>query len=144
MDRKTKHKSFKILLHKCGLRHHEADMLAPFGVDSITQLVENDLDSLIERLQKIKLGKEGDTPKKVRQLRSAVLMAAEEYLGLRIANPVAWATFNRFLLQSRICGKLLTELNEDELKALNNKIRAMLKKRNDTNTNQSIGFFSAN
>lgn len=131
MERKDKHKRFKILLHKCELRHHEADMLSPFGVSSIKDLQETDLDSLIERLETIKLSKSdaNDTPKHIRKLRSTAIMLCEDILGQRIVGR-AWTNLNQFLLQPRIAGKLLTDLDETEMKALNNKLRSIIRKRN--------------
>lgn len=127
--RKGKNQYLNILLHKTGLRPHKDDLLSGYNVSSTSELTDIQIDELTQRLQSIADEKKSDAPKRIRSLRSACLTAAENYLGFRIVGQEAWLVFNKFMLEPRVCGKMLWELNETELKTLNNKLQSMGKKR---------------
>lgn len=62
-------------------------------------------------------------PDAIRRLRSQVLAHLTK-LGM-YASPEDWTKVNRFLLQRRICGRLLYMLDTEELQALVRKLRAI-------------------
>jgi hypothetical protein len=127
MERKQKNSLVHKLMFAAGVRDHKEALLEPYGVDGVSDLSDTQIDELIERLQRLPQlkSKKTDTPKEIRNLRAVIIISAEQYMGIKISDPDSWDRFNKLMLNSRICGKFLWELNEDELKALNKKFRVM-------------------
>ena len=72
----------------------------------------------------------------IRRLRSQVLAHLTK-LGM-YALPEDWTKVNRFLLQRRICGRLLYMLDAQELQALVRKLRAIGDKKPATTSRPSV------
>lgn len=124
-ERSKKNSLFHVLLHSAGIREHKEAILEPFGVESVTELQEKDLDTLIARLTNIPLSRKAETPKAIRSLRSKVILVAEEYLDCKIASPESWTRFNALMMNNRIAGKLMWEMDESELKTVNKKLQKL-------------------
>ena len=125
MERSKKNSLFHVLLHQSGIRAHKDALLEPFGVESVTDLKEADLDTLIARLTTAVTYKKADTTKAVRSLRSKVLLAAESYMNIKIASPEAWNRFNALMMDKRIMGKMLWEMDEKDLKTVHKKLQKL-------------------
>lgn len=94
---------------------HKADVLSPYGVERIRDLDARQLDHLIDglmKLQKERPRKEIDPD--IRSARSVVLNLLDD-LGIKAKNG-NWAVVNEYLKNPRIAGKVLYEMNLQELK----------------------------
>lgn len=112
------------------LIQHKVEILLPYGTESLRDLDASQLADLSNRLQQIQDshadGQQCQVPVAIRRLRSNVLSVLTDmkiYDGSK-----SWDRVNNFLLNPRIAGKLLYEMGDEELKALNKKLRAMHKK----------------
>lgn len=124
---KGKIRKFYWLLGQLNMRAHKADILSGYGVESTKGLQEAEMDEILNTLQdKMKTT---SVSKSIRAKRSIVLDLLTK-LGV-YQNSGSWARVNDYLSNNRIAGKLLFELNEEELKKLIKKLRAILKKRNE-------------
>lgn len=134
LSRKEKNSLFHVLLAAAGIREHKETILEPFGVTSVTDLLEPQLDSVLSRLQEMPTAKKADVPLSIRRLRSSVIMAAEGYMGVKINGMAAWERLNALMMNPKIAGKMLWEMDEAELKKTHIKLlkmsRAMEDKRN--------------
>lgn len=121
---KQKIRKFNALLTGLGLQHTKEDILSGYGVESTLELSEAQLDELIERLSKMQTDKT-KTPEPIRRKRSVVLDLLTQ---MGIYNPESatrWKRVNEYLLNPRIAGKLMYEMNEEELDKLARKLRAI-------------------
>lgn len=109
------------------LMQYKQDWLSNYGVSSTKELTAAQADDMIQRLNEIPKKQKENAAKAFRSARSACLVQINK-LGIYMDNG-DWSKVNEFLLQPRIAGKLLFEMNLDELKALKNKLYAMVKKR---------------
>jgi len=109
-----------------GCLNYKADVLAPYGVERIRDLTEEQLDDLIVRLNNMADNRR-QAPEALRKLRSTVLALLDD-LGIK-AREGEWQRVNAYLMLPRIAGKLLYEMNETELKTCAKKLRAILSKR---------------
>lgn len=114
------------LLWKLGASNNKASFLKKYGVASTIDLNDNEIDHLIQRLQN-SVDNRYNSSKELRYWRSCVLSLLNR-CGVYITNN-DWDHVNNFMLDSRICGKLLYELNVDELKALCPKLRNIAAKK---------------
>ena len=114
------------LLWKLGASESKLDFLSEYGVTSTTDLSDDEIDHLIERLRK-SVENKYHSGSELRQWRSNAL-ALMNKCGVYVTNN-DWASVNRFMLDKRICGKLLYELGVDELKTLCVKLRAIAVKK---------------
>ena len=114
------------LLYKLGAIQNKADILSTYGVESTTELSDNEIDQLIYRL-KLSLFNRNEASPEVRKWRSNALTLITR-CGIYNTNN-DWSDVNRFMLDSRICGKLLYELSVEELKALCKKLRSIAHKK---------------
>lgn len=105
----------------------KADMLSAYGVQSSKNLTITQADELIERLNTMQPQRTKEAPQPVRRARSTALTLINS-LGIYATNG-DWDKVNRFLLDPRIAGKLMYEMDLEELKALSRKLRVMVKKR---------------
>ena len=126
MSKTKKIARFHVLLSNLKIREQKLAILHGFGVDSTKELTEAQLDQVIERLVSIEAGKKKDHPANIRKLRSQVLNHLTK-LGI-YQDDNDWSKVNAFLMQSRVAGKLLYEMSEEELRALVRKLYAMRKK----------------
>lgn len=122
---------FHAALSAAKLQAQKANLLAGYGVESSKDLTAAQADELTARLTEIAKTKKKDSPQPLRRQRSIVMTVMNE-LGI-YATAGDWTRVNEFLLQPRIAGKLLYEMNEEELKALQKKLRAMVNKRKKQN-----------
>lgn len=109
------------------LMKFKLDWLNGYGVSSTKDLTAAQADDMIGRLNEIVKKQKGNSDAAFRAARSACLVQVNK-LGIYQDNG-DWSKVNAFLLQPRIAGKQLFEMNLDELKALKNKLYAMVKKR---------------
>jgi len=133
MDIKEKRIIVHRLLWKLGAVENKADLLEAYGAKSTTELTDKQIDDLIYRL-KLGLLSRTEAPKELRTWRSNALTLLNK-CGVYATNS-DWSSVNRFMLDKRICGKLLYELTVDELKVLSRKLRSIAEKKetNDKHT----------
>lgn len=79
---------------------------------------------------------------KQRELRSVIITLLEK-LGVYVINK-DWSAVNTFLMQPRIAGKMLYEMDEAELAALGRKLRAIIDKDRGARKVIAMGDFSLN
>ena len=128
MDKATGIKVFHALLNKIGIMDHKADILDGFGVKSTKDLTEVELATACARLRDMEEAKDAPT-REQRQWRSNVLTMLNK-LGIYITNN-DWSGVNKFLLDKRVAGKFLYEMDIMELKALHRKLHAMVVKKEE-------------
>jgi hypothetical protein len=115
------------LMSETGSNQNKAELLSIYGVERIRDLADADLEDLIFRLRTIQNAKQKeDTPKPLRQARSLVLGLLDE-MGIKGKNG-NWKPVNDFLLKPQISGKVLYEMNVQELKDCAKRIRAVIHK----------------
>jgi hypothetical protein len=112
---------------KHGIDQHRESILEPYGVTSTADLSLQQLDELIDRFNT-----KAEVTARTRTLRSDVMVTLDK-LGVYTENG-DWQRVNAFLMQPRIAGKLLYQMCDDELLALNRKLRAMLAKKAEQDT----------
>lgn len=121
---------FHALLSQTGLKANKADMLAGFAVSSTKDLTREQIEELNNRLQEILDAKgTGQAPPTLRKKRSIVLDLLSKMGIYKDSN--SWTAVNKFLLDPRIAGKLLYEMDEVELDKLARKLR-LLKRKQDS------------
>lgn len=131
IDRQKKIKQLHSLFSLLKIMHMKYDILGSYNVTSSKDLTDDQLDQLINQLNKqaqasqIKPAKEVDP--EVRKWR-AVNLDLLSRLGV-YKDSSSWANVNRYLLNPRIAGKELYMLKIPELKALSEKLRLIIKKR---------------
>lgn len=108
-----------------GCMNYKADVLSPYGVERLRDMTAEQLDDLIQRLNNMNENKTKAAPS-IRKARSTVLDLLDS-LGIK-AKGGNWSQVNAYLMQPRIAGKLLYEMDETELKALARKLRQIMKK----------------
>ncbi len=119
MAKKQKIRAFHALLAKTKMMHAKQAMLDGQGVDSTTELSDEELDVLIDYLLGLISAKNKDAKKEVRRWRSKVLRVMAK-CGIDTNN---WNAVNAFMMQPRIAGKHLYEFTEvEELKKLHRKL----------------------
>jgi hypothetical protein len=109
---------------KLGIDQHREAILEPFGVSSTADLNLEQLDELITRFSA-----EANKPANelIRKLRSDVLSQLNR-LGIYSTNG-DWAAVNNFLMSDKIAGKVLYNLNEEELRVLRKKLHSIITKK---------------
>jgi len=105
---------------KLGADQHRDVILARYGVSSTKDLTEVQLDTLIAEFTA--LSNQRDSPKDIRVARSVVIKLLDQ---MGIYSPDNWESVNTYLLNPKIAGKLLYELNLEELKKLALKLRSI-------------------
>jgi hypothetical protein len=119
-----------------GIDNMRAEIIKPYGVESTKDLTIEQLDELLKRFS----AKYFRTPPDAegRRLRSIALTLLTKY-GV-YSNNDDWHSVNRFLMDRRIAGKLMFEMDTDELNALIRKLRVMVadKERKEAETRRLI------
>ena len=110
---------------KAGLMHSKHDIIGSYGVESTKDLNEEQRADLITRLELILQSRKAPTPI-VRRWRSNALVQLER-CGVYVTNN-DWSRVNAYLLNPKIAGKLLYEMDEQELRVLTRKLRNIAKK----------------
>lgn len=119
---------FHTLLHKVGIMDQKEAILEGFGVTSSKDLSDLQITEVISRLQRMSDARY-NVPESTRRKRSTILdllVRLDVY-----KNNGDWSRVNKYLMQPRIAGKLLYEMDETELDALARKLRAILKKQEE-------------
>jgi len=120
--KKEKVRKLRALWHKQGIDHLREAILEPYGAKSTSDLTERDLDELIDRFTQ----KKNRLDEEVRSWRSVILKQLTQ-MGI-YDNNGDWSRVNRFMMDSRIAGRMLYELSVEELKALSIKLRSISEK----------------
>lgn len=118
---KQKRKVLHALLAKSMMLQAKPYMLESYGVTTTLDLTENALDELIRRIRRIMEGKESETDKDIRILRHKCLRIMTE-IGIDTKD---WENVNVFMLNPHVCGRMLYELDEEELRAFRMKLYAI-------------------
>lgn len=114
------------LLSERGLMKQKEAVLSPYGVERIRDLDAAQLDHLIDGLRQLPEVHRREAAPEVRKARSTVLNLLDD-LGIKAKNG-NWKAVNDYLSQPRIAGKVLYEMNLEELKDCAKKLRAIIKK----------------
>lgn len=118
---KRKRMRFNILLAQNHMKESKESILAGFNAESTTELSEYNLDELIKWLESISVRKQTEVSGEVRKWRRKIFLALDA-CDVPANN---YERVNAFLLDRRICGKLMYECTLDELKALHKKLRSV-------------------
>lgn len=125
---KTLRQQVGALMSKSGAQRYKQDVLTPYGVERLRDMTEAQLAHLKDRLIAICKNRE-TTHEETRKLRSMVLSLVQDY-GYR-AREGDWSEVNQFLLRPQVGGKLLYEMDDDELIKCGKRIRVLIRKRAD-------------
>lgn len=115
-------KKLHAMLNELALMGQKEALLDGYGVTSAAHLTDDDLQHLIGRLQQMKDARQAP----LRRMRSDVLTTLT-LMGIYRTN-ADWPRVNAYIQQPRIGGKLLYDMNADELRALNTKLRIIMQK----------------
>lgn len=115
----------------CKLTANTPDILALWGAGSFDDMPDEHLTACVEFMEQADRCRRTPATEKVRRLRSQVLTLLNR-LG-KYATLNDWSAVNRYLLQKKICGKLLYMLNENELLTLVRKLRSIATKKDVAN-----------
>jgi ribosomal protein S13 len=118
--KKEKVRKLRALWHKQGIDHIREAIIEPYGVQSTSELKEAELDELIERFTQKK-----QVADDVRSWRSVIL---KQLTQMGVYDNGDWTRVNEFMMDRRIAGRMLYELNVEELKALSVKLRSIANK----------------
>lgn len=116
---------FHVLLGKVNAMKNKQDILSAYGVSSTLDLTDQQLDDVLDRVRTSANNRYTDDPL-VRFWRSNVIKMVNKY-GIDTNN--GWESFNAFMLDSRICGRLLYELDVEEMKVLCRKLHSIVLKK---------------
>lgn len=126
MNTSEKRVSMHKLLWRLGALESKDQILKQYNVTSTKELSDAEIDEIIDRLKK-GMANKINTTAEVRQWRSNAL-SLMNLCGVYVTNN-DWNRVNSFMLDQRICGKLLYELDVTELKALCKKLRLIAEKK---------------
>ncbi|MFH1121765.1 MAG: hypothetical protein V1775_18235 [Bacteroidota bacterium] len=117
----------RAIWNKLGIDQYREAILEPYGVTSTADLNLDQLDELITRYSA-----ESNKPANelIRTLRSDVL-AQLNRLGI-YTNNGDWTAVNNFLMSEKIAGKVLYNLNEEQLRVLRKKLHSIITKKQAT------------
>ena len=115
-ERGAKVRRINTLMSACRLIPTRTDILALWDARSYDELTDNEIVALQAYMEFAHRAKTTPATDAIRRLRSQVLAHLTK-LGM-YASPEDWTKVNRFLLQRRICGRLLYMLDAQELQAL--------------------------
>jgi len=108
---------------KQGIDKHREHILSGYGVESTADLTVPQLEELITIYNP-----KQPPPEAIRKLRSIVLKILTS-MGIYIDGN--WDEVNRYMLDPRICGKVLYQLNENELQVLIRKLNSIADKKEE-------------
>lgn len=113
-----KRKRFNALLAFGRLTNSKPHILESYGVESTLELTEKQLDDAIEKVEQILSKMKATTGHEIRSWRHKCLKVMTE-CGV---NTQDWNAINAFMLDKRICGKHLYQLDTNELIVLHRKL----------------------
>ncbi len=122
-DRSFLMRKLHALLNETGLMIHRKSFLEGYGVTSASDLTHEDLEHFTNHVESIKNTEIKNMKRKAR----SVVLSILQKLGIYESNN-DWAVVNGYLLQPKIAGKLLYEMNHKELDALIIKLNSILSK----------------
>ena len=128
INRKTLYANIAIGLKANKLLHTKADILAGYGVESMKDLSDTQLQELSNWVDGLYKDKVKEVPREIRQLRSKIILAAEAYLNIKIGSTQSWERFNALILSKKVGNKLMTEMSIEELQVTLQKLNIMSKK----------------
>jgi hypothetical protein len=128
INRKPLYANIAIGLKAHKIAHTKADILAGYGVESMKELTDKQLQELSQWVDGLYKDKVKEVPREIRDLRSKVILAAEKYLNTKISDTESWKRFNELMLSPKIAGKMLIEMDEEQLKAVLAKLQIIGKK----------------
>lgn len=114
-ERGAKVRRINTLMSACRLIPNREDILALWDARSYDELTDDEIVALQAYMEFAHRAKTTPASDAIRRLRSQVLAHLTK-LGM-YALPEDWTKVNRFLLQRRICGRLLYMLDAQELQA---------------------------
>lgn len=126
IQREVKIRAIKSIISACKLTPNRPDILALWNVTSFEDMLDSELVECKAFMEAAQRGKTTLPPEPIRRLRSRVLTLCNK-IG-KYASSNDWTEVNRFLLQRKVCGKLLYMLEREELQALVRKLRAIADK----------------
>lgn len=127
LERGAKIRRINSLMSACRLIPNRPDILALWHVQCYDEMTDEEIVELQAFMESAHREKTTPASDAIRRLRSQVLSHLTK-IGI-YSTPDDWAKVNRFLLQRRICGRLLCMLAEQDLQALVRKLRAIGDKR---------------
>lgn len=127
MDRLQSYRKMHALLKELGIEQAKRPLLEGYGVEHTNDLPDKDLKHLINRLQDMKEEKLKSLNDQKKHWMSNVLAVLNKY-GIYVTNN-DWTEVNRLLLDKRISGKLLYEMDKEELQKTAIRLHAVLSKR---------------
>lgn len=139
MSNPAKIRQFHALLSAVGVMDQKEAILEGYGVTSTKLLSDVQITEAINRLQRMKDARY-TAPESTRRKRSTILDLLVR-LGV-YKNNGDWSRVNKYLMNERIAGKLMYEMDEEELTALARKLRAILQKQEERI--QAENFWAAN
>lgn len=113
---------FHAALSGAKMKAYKADLLSGYGVESTKDLTDEQAEELITRLNEMQTNRK-EAPPQVRRARSVVLTLLTA-MGIYGDNS-DWSRVNRYLMDKRIAGKLMYEMDLEELRALARKLRVI-------------------
>lgn len=123
----SKRRLLAALLVERGLMLQKEAILSPYNVERIRDLSAPQLDELINAIKPME--RKRDTPKPIRDARSVILGLLDD-MGIKPKNG-NWDTVNGYLKQPRIAGKVLYEMDLEELKACAVRLRQVKRWKED-------------
>ncbi len=120
-DKSAKIRRLRAIWFKLGIDDQREAILESYGVKSTALLSVLELDELIQKYSSF--NSKNDAPKDIRKLRSSALQLLTK-IGV-YDNDGNWERVNQYLMNPRIAGKLLYEMNILETEALIKKLRSI-------------------
>ncbi len=123
---------FHGLLHSLGIRAQKETLLSSFGVMSTKALTYEQMQDLLVSLERentpvaVKEVVKKEASPELKRERSIVIDLLSK-LGI-YTNSDSWTAVNEYLMLPKIAGKKMVEMSEEELKALQKKLRAIYTK----------------
>lgn len=127
MDRKFYYRKMHVLLEHLGIEHSKQYLLEGYGVGHANELSDIDLEDIVNRLTSMLDAHAGRSAPELRRWRSILLSLLNKY-GVYATNK-DWSNVNRFLLNKKISGKLLYEMDIPEIQETCIRLRIIVSKR---------------
>jgi len=127
MDRLKKYRIMYGLLKEIGIENAKTSLLEGYRVEHTSDLTDEDLDHLIGRLRDMKVEKANTEANELKHWRSNLLSLLNKY-GVYVTNN-DWSAVNKLLLNKKVAGKVLYEMDKKELQDTCLRMRAILMKR---------------
>ena len=116
-------RQFHAALAKQGIMDYKSDIVGRYNVESTTELSKEQLRELVDEYTSY--NRQVDNAK-IRAMRSEILTVLNK-LGIYVNN-TDWTAVNAYLMDKRIAGKLLWQMDESELLKLRNKLHGIFTK----------------